>query len=169
MSSLDLKLASEPWYKHRIVWLMVGLPLVVVVASFVTLYLAIKTDDGVIDDDYYKQGLAINQDLARDDRAKALGLSGQLKFSGLGVDLNLSALTPVGLTGVPIQLLVQNVGAKAKDQVVTLVPVGQGVWRGQLKQPLVVGHWQMHLEAQDWRLVQTVKGDALTSVVFNSK
>ena len=70
---------------------------------------------------------------------------------------------------MPIQLLVQNVGAKTKDQAVTLVPVGDGVWGGQLKQPLLAGHWQMHLEAQDWRLLQTVKGDASAPIVFNSK
>ena len=169
MSASDLKLAVEPWYKHRIVWLMLGLPLVVVVASFITLYLAIKTDDGVIDDDYYKQGLAINQDLVRDDKAKALGLSAQLQFSGAAVNLKLSASTPALLAGVPIQLLLQNVGAKAKDQVVTLVPVGDGTWRGQLKQALVAGHWQMHLEAQDWRLLQTVKGDVSAPIVFGSK
>ena len=169
MSSSDLKLVAEPWYKHRIVWLMLGLPLVVVVASFITLYLAIKTDDGVIDDDYYKQGLAINQDLARDDKARALGLSAQLQFSGVAVNLKLSASTPTSFAGMPIQLLVQNVGAKTKDQAVTLVPVGDGVWGGQLKQPLLAGHWQMHLEAQDWRLLQTVKGDASAPIVFNSK
>lgn len=140
MSASDLKLVVEPWYKHRMVWLMLGLPLVVVVASFITLYLAIKTDDGVIDDDYYKQGLAINQDLVRDDKAKALGLSAQLQFSGMAVSLKLSASAPALLAGVPIQLLLQNVGAKTKDQVVTLVPVGDGTWRGQLKQPLVAGH-----------------------------
>lgn len=169
MSSSDLKLAIEPWYKHRIVWLMLGLPLVVVVASFITLYLAIKTDDGVVDDDYYKQGLAINQDLARDDKARALGLSAQLQFSDVSVDLRLSALTATSLVGAPIQLSVQNLGAKSKDQVVTLVPVANGVWRGQLKQPLAAGRWQVHLEAQDWRLVQTVKGDFSVPVVFSGK
>ncbi|AXF85257.1 hypothetical protein DTO96_100983 [Ephemeroptericola cinctiostellae] len=169
MSSSDLKLAIEPWYKHRIVWLMLGLPLVVVVASFITLYLAIKTDDGVVDDDYYKQGLAINQDLARDDKAKALGLSAQLQFSGTTANLKLSALTPASLVGVPIQLLVQNVGVKTKDQVVALVPTGNGMWRGQLQQPLMAGHWQIHLEAQDWRLLQTVKGDVTVPIVFSAK
>ena len=40
----------SPWWKVGHMWLVVGGPLVVVVASFVTLYLAIRTPDPVYTD-----------------------------------------------------------------------------------------------------------------------
>ena len=41
---------GEPWWKHGHMWMVVGGPLVVVVASFVTLFLAIRTPDPVYTD-----------------------------------------------------------------------------------------------------------------------
>ena len=41
---------SEPWWKHGHLWMVIGGPLIVVVASFVTLYLAIRTPDPVYTD-----------------------------------------------------------------------------------------------------------------------
>ena len=36
-------------------------PAIVVVAGIYTAYLAIVSNDGLVDDDYYKQGLAVSQ------------------------------------------------------------------------------------------------------------
>ena len=41
---------SGPWWKHPIMWLVVGGPAIVVVASFITLYLAISRPDPVYSD-----------------------------------------------------------------------------------------------------------------------
>lgn len=38
---------SGPWWKYGHMWLVVGGPLIVVVASFITLYLAVRTPDPV--------------------------------------------------------------------------------------------------------------------------
>ena len=42
---------DQVWWKFGHVWLVIAGPLVVVVASFVTLYLAIRTPDPVIRDE----------------------------------------------------------------------------------------------------------------------
>ena len=39
---------------------------------------AIRTDDGLVTDDYYKKGKAINMELRRDKQAFNMGLSAQL-------------------------------------------------------------------------------------------
>ena len=44
-------------------------PAVAVVCGAVMLWLAITSYDGLVSDDYYKEGLAINQVLRRDKRA----------------------------------------------------------------------------------------------------
>ena len=41
---------TMPWWKYRMVWLVIGGPLIVVVASFVTLGLAIKYPDPVLEE-----------------------------------------------------------------------------------------------------------------------
>lgn len=53
--------APTPWWKFGHVWLVVSGPLVVVVASFITLYLAVTRPDPVVSEDYYQQGIHINQ------------------------------------------------------------------------------------------------------------
>lgn len=60
------------WWKNWHIWLIAGGPIIVVVASFYTLYLAIKTPDPAIDD-YYRKGIEINKTLSakRDNMAPA--------------------------------------------------------------------------------------------------
>ena len=48
--------------------------------GLITLWLAITSFDGLVADDYYKQGLAINQTLARADAAQELRLVGRWDF-----------------------------------------------------------------------------------------
>ena len=54
--------APKPWWRFGFVWLIISGPLVVVVASFITLYLAVTRPDAVIDD-YYRKGMEINKTL----------------------------------------------------------------------------------------------------------
>lgn len=53
---------EQKWYQNPFVWLVIGGPLLVVVASFITLYLAITHPDPAIDD-YYRKGIEINKTL----------------------------------------------------------------------------------------------------------
>ena len=67
--------AGTPWYRQRWPWLLMLGPAIVVVAGIVTAVIAIETDDGLVADDYYKRGLAINQTLERAARTAVLGLT----------------------------------------------------------------------------------------------
>jgi hypothetical protein len=53
---------TKQWWQYGYVWLIIGGPLLVVIASFITLYLAISRPDAVIDD-YYRKGMEINKTL----------------------------------------------------------------------------------------------------------
>lgn len=53
----------RPWWRFGHVWLLISGPAVVVVAGFVTLWLAIRMPDPVVADDYYKRGIEINRSL----------------------------------------------------------------------------------------------------------
>jgi uncharacterized protein len=60
-----------PWWKFGHVWMVFGGPAVVVVASFVTLYLAVVGADPVVDENYYQHGLQINRTLAAEPSSLA--------------------------------------------------------------------------------------------------
>jgi hypothetical protein len=55
--------SSGPWWKFGLVWMVVAGPVAVVLASFVTVYLAVTRPDPVVSADYYRQGIQINQRL----------------------------------------------------------------------------------------------------------
>lgn len=54
---------NPPWWKFGHVWLVIAGPVIVVFASFITLYLAITRPDPVISEDYYRKGIEINKTL----------------------------------------------------------------------------------------------------------
>lgn len=149
----------KPAWKHPWFLFVVGLPLIVVIACFVTMYLAFTTDDGVVSDDYYKEGLAINQDLRRDDKAQEYGLNGQLTLTGDIAELRLQGNAKAALAGQPIQLFLQNMGVPAQDQRLTLVPTGEAnVWRTTLKETPPKGLWLVRVETPEWRLMTKING-----------
>lgn len=53
----------QQWWKFGHVWMVVAGPAIVVVASFVTLYLAISHPDPVMDENYYQKGIELNKTL----------------------------------------------------------------------------------------------------------
>ena len=55
---------AAPWWKFPLVWMVIAGPAIVVVAGFATLWIAIRTPDPVIAEDYYRQGIEINKTLA---------------------------------------------------------------------------------------------------------
>lgn len=57
---------SQPWWKYGHVWLVIAGPAVVVVAGVVTAWLALRSPDPVLAEDYYRRGLEINKTLAKD-------------------------------------------------------------------------------------------------------
>ncbi len=142
---------AVPWYREPWPWLLMLGPAVVVVAAFVTLWLAVRSSDGLVADDYYKQGLAINQTLARGDRAKAMELSARLRIDGTNVVVILRAREGVNLAD-RIRLSFAHPTRGGLDRVVNLDGSAVG-YRGTMPD-LSNGRWQVLLEDPDgmWRL-----------------
>ena len=57
---------ARPWWKFGHVWLLISGPAVVVVAGIVTMVIAVSGQYPVLSEDYYRRGLAINKQLARE-------------------------------------------------------------------------------------------------------
>ncbi len=60
-----------PWWRFGHVWLVLAGPLLVVVASFITMYIAFVGQDPVVDVDYYRKGIEINQTLSNNPASLA--------------------------------------------------------------------------------------------------
>jgi hypothetical protein len=138
---------ARPWYRERWPWILMAGPAVVVVAGLFTAWLAVRSDDGLVIDDYYKQGLAINRTLSRSDAAGRFGIVAELRLADGRIRVLLGgAAGPGALT-----LRLVHPTRSGMDQSLDLAVVEPGVYEGWLG-PLQPGRWHVLLEARDWRL-----------------
>lgn len=161
--------ATEPWYKHRWPWLLMLGPFIVVVAGFVTAWLAYTNSDALVVDDYYKQGKAINQDLRRDRVASSLQLQAGLRYEPAEGKL-VGKVTSHGrpLTGKLLLSLVHSTQPQ-KDLQLTVQTDEQGQF--SLPLPMLdMARWQVVIESEqrDWRLGVAWNWPQQKSVEFNA-
>lgn len=145
---------SLPWYRHRWPWILIAGPAVVVVASMFTIWFAMSSNDGLVADDYYKQGVSINRTLARTDKAGALGMVAQVSISAERVSVALKS--NMDLPG-KVRFTIAHPTRAGQDQTVLIQGVG-GVFQGALR-PLLPGRWQVILtdEANTWRMASEIQ------------
>ena len=148
---------AEPWYRQRWPWLLISGPAIVVVAGFATLWIAIASDDGLVADDYYKRGLAINKVLARESRGEAMHVGARVSIAADGavrVDL-----VPDREDAPPASLRLRLVHPTraGHDIAVTLARADDGSYRGSVPASAPT-RWWLSIETDAWRLpsVETV-------------
>ena len=78
----------NPWYKEPWPWLFLVPITASVIVGFSMLGVAIQTNDGLVTDDYYRQGVLYNENLERDEKAQELGITGSLIMDELTGDLS---------------------------------------------------------------------------------
>lgn len=145
-----------PWYREPWPWLLMLGPFVVVVAGIYTAYLAIVSADGLVEEDYYKKGLAVNQTIARSDNAKAMGLAAGVRVVSEGMTIRLTA-TAAGFTAPAALVVTLSHPTRAGlDQTQGFRKEG-GSYVGKLRLP-ASGHWLVLIEdeAKTWRLMGNV-------------
>ena len=142
-----------PWYREPLVWMVLAIPATAVLGGVVMLVLANATWDGLVADDYYRQGMQINRSLARDAEAARLGLVAALAFPASGVVE--ARLTGAGTDGDRLTLRFAHATRTNADIQVRLTRSAGGVWRGALP-PLPSGKWYAELGNERWRLAAPV-------------
>jgi uncharacterized protein len=148
-----------PWYREPWLWFLLTGPFLVVVASMVTLWLAVVTADGLVADDYYGEGQAINQRLARESRARALGWTAQVSIRPSGrVELNLRG-DPGARFPPSLVLYIAHPTLDGRDQRTILNHLTGGNYSGACA-ALLPGRWHLALEDSDhsWRLAGDWRG-----------
>jgi len=158
----------RPWYREKLVWMLIALPAAAVLGGIATILIATSTSDGLVADDYYKQGLAINKTLARDERARELGLEAVVRLSEGAIRLSLQSRAGAE---PPARLLLTLVHPtrSGEDQSIVLERDGDG-FSGRFDQ-ISAGHWQIRIEdeSRSWRMNGTAYFPTETTIRISSE
>lgn len=143
--------STTRWYREPFVWLLVTFPLLSVIGGITLLTLAIRSDDGLVVDDYYRRGKLINRELKRDSMAAQHRLGADLRLeAGDRLVLRVTGRPPQGWPAT-LELKVLHATRAGHDRHLILVRSAQG-YRGHLTS-LVPGRWYLELSAPEWRLL----------------
>lgn len=147
---------KKPWYQEPYVWLLITFPLSAVIGGIITIYLAIVSSDGLVVDDYYKQGLEINQRLERDQTAITYQLSGELtlKPERQVALLSLTANEPYPLPD-QIQLSFLHRTKAGHDKTEILTRISDDMYQAKLPE-LISGLWYVQLSTSEWRMLTPI-------------
>ncbi|MEJ2576809.1 MAG: FixH family protein [Gammaproteobacteria bacterium] len=144
---------TKPWYRQFWPWFLISLPGAVVIASMVTIYIAVDTRDGLVQDDYYKKGLGIHKDAAKTATARQLNIHARLTYLAESGEVAL-ALNEAAVGRLDsLQLIAFHPTRDSQDQEVSLLRADDGTYRGVL-QTLAPANWRMSIEPPggQWRI-----------------
>jgi hypothetical protein len=136
-----------------VLWVIVGVPLATILASVITVWLAVSGAEPELPAYYHSEGLALDADLARARRADDLGVRAELTVSTDGAAaLALSFDDPQAREPEALELRLTHATLAARDRSWLLQRSGDGLYRGRTTAP-GAGPWLVQIDAAgDWRL-----------------
>lgn len=159
MNSKAATLEPTPkrWYQEPWPWFLMAGPFIVVVAACITAWIAVKSSDPLVTDDYYKKGLAINQTLAQSKLAAEMGIEARLRLTDNRVEVGISSAADDSNHMPPpatLRLTLSHPTRAGLDQTVELKAIGGLRYASDLRLP-ASGHWIVMVEdgAETWRLL----------------
>lgn len=145
---------GSPWYRQFWPWFLIALPATAVAAGIATLIIAASDPDGLVVDDYYKEGLAINQLLERDRQAHALGLSALARIDPAAGRIVVTLNGPWAASrDDALELRLVHPTRPHLDRALRLVREGDDRWSAALG-AIAPGRWHVQLESPqgNWRI-----------------
>lgn len=141
---------SNPWYREPWPWIIMAGPAAVIVAGVITIWIAFATSDGLVAEDYYKQGLAINQVLKREAVATGMGLKARVEFPD---GFHRIRVTLDGAAPAELRVRLAHATRAGHDLQLRLVRTGI-YYEGAVTQELAPGRWSVQIEdpGRQWRL-----------------
>ncbi|MFM9884210.1 MAG: FixH family protein [Burkholderiales bacterium] len=170
-----LHIAENPWYREPWPWIIAAGPIVVVIAGVITTTIAYSTADGLVADDYYKRGLTINRELARDQRADQLGLTARMRHDPTSrrVHVAIESADAAGVLPPSLTLKVIHSTRAAADRFAVLAAIERGVYAGDLDLSVEgTAPSRVAIESSEWRLIGTLRagsGEIVTLRPANSQ
>lgn len=98
---------TKPWYKQFWPWFLIAIPGSSVITGMILLTLAINGRDTLVREEWYKDGMAINQRLEKRTRAEDAGIKAFFTFDNSDniVTLRLTNLNPAQDAGLVLELV----------------------------------------------------------------
>jgi len=152
MNTTDSPIERRYWYQEPVVWLVIAIPATSVVVGMLMLAFSIASYDGLVVDDYYKQGVTINQRLERQSRATVMGLGAEVKLD------HLEKRVEVNLTGnqefvFPDQVTIglHHATRAGLDTEAALIRAGDNHYIGTFD-GMSPGRWHLILQTDEWKI-----------------
>ncbi|MDP3032473.1 MAG: FixH family protein [Rhodocyclaceae bacterium] len=147
---------SKSWYREPWPWLLMILPFTAIVLGAMLLWLAISTNDGLVTEDYYKQGQMVAETLVQSRRAQELGIAAGLRMTHDSIRVRLTARQADTPMPPALAVMLSHPTRAGLDQQSLLRPDGDA-YVGYLQLP-ASGHWLVLIEdeAKTWRLMGSV-------------
>ncbi len=133
--SKEVEEKAKPWYREFWFWFVFSPLIYIMIMCSITVSIALKGADDVIVDNYYKEGRMINQALEQDERARELGLTGELRFDRTSGEVQLRIANPPADPALMPDTLLLMMGHPVKeerDQLINLRAIAPGEYRGEL-------------------------------------
>lgn len=156
---------TQPWYKQFWPWFLIVLPCCAVTASIYTFYLASTSEFSLVDEDYYKKGKGINQDLSKIRQAKQLGLVFRIDQQAEVIEISQHGGDALG-TALKVRFHHATIAKHDFEQMVTAD--GDGVYRITTAEPLN-GKWRVQIDNYDsaWRMQSKMTFPITSSIWIN--
>ena len=150
---------TVPWYRQLWPWLLMLMPASAVVGGVITFWLAATTNNSLVVDDYYREGRTINMQLARDEAAASMGLSGSLTREADAAVLRLQSTAGAALPPF-VTVRVLHATRSELDLTLTMAAEGGGLYRSRQQALPEEGRWNVMIEDPDrrWRLTGSTTG-----------
>jgi len=134
-----------PWYRHGWPWFLVGLLGLSVVGSLVIVFLAFDGRDPLVREDWYADGVSINDDLARRALAMRSGIRARVRFEPERERI-VVAMTGEGADEVEfLDLMFDHATRSDLDRRVRLQRIAPGLYEAMLPR-LAMGRFYATLE-----------------------
>ncbi|VAW76643.1 Putative analog of CcoH, COG3198 [hydrothermal vent metagenome] len=143
LSAID----STPWYRQLWPWLLIIPPGGAVIGGIFTIILAVQSPNALVVDNYYREGLAINQQLHRLNAARAQQLSAFLRYDGHHLQLTVNGSKQPDTT-LALQFI--HVTRADLDRTIQLKKYADGEYSAPVP-ALPAGIWYLRLHPGDKR------------------
>ena len=156
---------DEPWYKQFWPWFIISIPAATVVAAMFTIKLAVETSDGLVHDDYYKEGLAISKDVSRERLAKVLKIEADIDIHPETRELRLNLLGKITDQPKTLDLEFFHPTMKGQDHSLKLIRAGDMLYMSRLPE-ISPAKWRLTLmpENKEWKVTGRLKYPQLHTV-----
>ena len=149
---------KEPWYKQFWPWFLISLPATAVIGSMITIKLAVDTADGLVVDDYYKEGLGINRDLSKVKFAKSMEIAANIDVDNDTGQLEVLLLGKLKNPPKLLNMKLFHPTQEGQDQELQLLAAGNDIYVTRLPK-MNPAKWKVTIlpENEEWKISGRLK------------